>query len=201
VVLHAGGIWLLLPHAVGRSGTETPGTFEVELVNQEAQVKGAPAVQQTQPPPVPQTPPVPQEAKGDLPAPPAPQPQREAPPGPPVTQSSVNLGGSDEDRESLSVTGDNVVPPRPDGLVHNKPPSYPAEAARRHAEGTVGLRVHVTENGTPGWVDIVHSSGDSSLDETARNAVALWRFQPARDHGTAVPFDYQLNVEFKMGDR
>jgi protein TonB len=112
----------------------------------------------------------------------------------------VNLGTADEDQEGLSVTGRNVVPPRPDAAVRNKPPRYPSDAVRRHAEGSVGLRVHVTELGVAAWVEVIASSGDGSLDRAARDAVALWRFQPAQDAGRPVAFDYDFEIRFRMGD-
>jgi protein TonB len=163
-----------------------------------------------QPPPAPELPPepkgvlspaappaTPQQSAPQQEAPPPP-PMQQAPPGPPTPPASVNLGGANEDQEALSVTGDNVVPPRPDARIHNKPPPYPLDAVRRHAEGVVGVRIHVTENGTPGYVDVIHSSGDASLDRSVRDAVMLWRFDPARDHGTPIPFDYTMNFEFSM---
>jgi protein TonB len=96
------------------------------------------------------------------------------------------------------VTGDNVVPPRPDARFHNKAPVYPDDAVRRHAQGVVGVRIHVTETGTPVYVDVIHSSGDASLDNSVREAVMLWRFQPASDHGSPVPFDSPMNFDFSM---
>lgn len=126
------------------------------------------------------------------------QQETRAPPGPPSPPASVNLGNGDEDQDPLSVRGDNVVPAKPDALVHNKPPIYPIDAVRRHAEGTVGVRIHVMESGTPAYVDVLHSSGDASLDQSVREAVMLWRFQPASDHGMPVPFDYVMNFDFNL---
>ncbi len=113
----------------------------------------------------------------------------------------MNLGDADDDQDPLRVTGDNVVPPRPDAVFHNKPPSYPADAARRHHEGIVVVRARVGTAGVPEAVDVVSSSGDASLDRAAREAVQLWRFQPARNKGAAVPFDYEASISFKLDDR
>lgn len=201
VLVHGGVIWVLLPHAGRVPAAAEPAAIEVELVDQAPQVKGTPTEEASEPPPVPPTPDTIIAEKGALPPPPPPSRlPRPAPAGPP-RQSSVNLGGADEDLEGLTVTGQNVVPPRPDATVRNKPPSYPADAVRRRAEGTVGLLVHVAENGVPLGVEVTESSGDGSLDRSAREAVALWRFQPARQHGAAVPFDYELSISFRFGDR
>ena len=204
---HAAVAWLLLPHRAMRASMAEQPPIEVELVDQAPQMKGTPADAPTAPQPSPEmppetppeTPPLRTADTGEAPPPPPPAaPSRLAPPG---RGAAVNLGGADEDLEGLTVTGRNVVPPRPDATVRNKPPSYPADAARRRAEGVVGLLVHVAENGVPLAVEVVGSSGDASLDRSAREAVALWRFQPARSGGAAVPFDYEMNISFRMGDR
>lgn len=216
-VLHGAVFWLLLPPGVARPGVESPPTIEIEMIDQAAEVKGAadasPAPPPTQPPPpAPPAPDLPKEAAGEAvlppPAPPAP-PTQEATPGPPTSLApqapaqhmAVNLGNADEDRDPLLVTGPDVVPPRPDARVRNKPPAYPADAARRGARGTVGLRVRVTETGIPAWVEVVESSGDASLDRSAQEAVSLWQFQPARNGGAAVAFDYDIAIRFTMSGR
>jgi len=48
---------------------------------------------------------------------------------------------------------------------------------------------------------IANSSGAESLDRAARNAVRRWRFTPAQNQGTPVPFDYSLDIRFILGDK
>lgn len=228
LLFHAGLAWMLLPHGSGRPGIEAAPTFEVELVDQAPKQAGAPAppmaqatppVQPTRPPSPPgsavPSPPLPVQAGTEAPSAPehqAPEPalshQEAAEPGPPASPASavprpeaasVHLtAGDDVDQEGLVVTGPNVVPARPDALFHNKPPGYPMDAVRRHAEGRVTLQIHVTEAGTPGWVEVLESSNDPSLDRAAQEAVALWHFQPARNHGVPVPFDIPYSFRFSI---
>ena len=223
LALHGAAVWLLLPHGAARTAADAPPTFEIALVNQPAQTAGAPA--QT-PPPSPSTPPpsppnppepaqpasvAPDQTAPD-PAPPPPTPQQTAaatatptsaatPPKQPAAPAAVvNLSGDDStDQEALNDRGDNVVPPRPDATYINKPPHYPLDAARRRAEGTVTLIIHITEAGIPAGVDIAQSSGDPSLDRSAADAAALWRFQPATDHGVPVPIDLPYRIVFGLG--
>jgi len=188
-----------------------PPMIEIEMVEQAQQEQGRPAT--GSPPPeaaaaAAETKPQPPQDNGDPTPPSAPQPTPPSPPAPPAppsappaTTPAVNLGNADEDQGPLSVTGSIVVPPRPDAVFHNKPPGYPAEAARRRHEGTVLVRARVTEAGVPGQVDVVTSSGDASLDRAARDAVQLWRFEPARSNGMPVPFDYDVNIRFSLSDR
>ena len=219
-MLHAAGLWLLLPHGAGRKaiGLADPPLIEIEMVNEPERQKGQPSPGPTAPPPAPpaeaapdprpQSPPEPErltEPDGVLPPPPSPQaPQAQpTPPAPPgrSAAAAVNLGNSDEDQEALSVTGDNVVPPRPDAVFRNKPPVYPAAAARRGREGVVHIRARVGTGGVPETVQVVGSSGDASLDRAARDAVELWRFEPARNNGVPVPFDYEVSIAFTKGGR
>ena len=65
-------------------------------------------------------------------------------------------------------------------------PVYPLAARKRGIEGTVRLRIEVLPNGEAGQVLITQSSGDESLDDSARNGVRLWRFNPALKGGKAV---------------
>ena len=112
----------------------------------------------------------------------------------------VNLGNADEDRDPLVVTGPDVVPPPPGRPRPQQTPVLSADAARRGAHGTVGLRVRVTESGIPAWVEVVESSGDASLDRSAQEAVSLWQFQPAHaPGGVPVPFDYDIAIHFTIG--
>ena len=207
VLLHGAVLWSLLPHGAGRDGMDHPPPIEVELVDQASLTRGSPAAQApTSPPPPPEARTPPPKDGGAVaaapPPPPPPPPPRPPPPRQAQEQAAaVNLGDSAQDQDDLLVRGTDVVPARPESAFHNKPPAYPAEAARRGAEGTVGLVIHVTEAGTTAWVDVAQSSGDASLDRAAREAVSLWRFQPARAHGAAVPFDYPINIRFTRDTR
>ncbi len=193
--LHA----LLAGLALLRPGALVPDALppiEVVMVQQAAQLQGAAP---TPPAAAAAAPPSPAQAAEQAqvpptaPAPPTPAPRPPAP--------AINLGNGTQDVDPLSVTGENIRPPAPDSRFRNLPPNYPANAARTGAEGTVQLMVHVTASGVPGDVAVVRSSGHSSLDAAAQEAVLLWRFRPARAGGRPVPFDYALNIRFTLGDR
>jgi len=92
----------------------------------------------------------------------------------------------------------DVVPVGPDARYHNRDPVYPPDAARRGEEGTVYLLVHITPLGTAGSVDIVQTSGYPELDDSARDAVLRWHFNPATQGGIAVATDFSLQVRFRV---
>lgn len=73
-------------------------------------------------------------------------------------------------------------------------PEYTPEALAKRAQGTVSLRFKVEADGTVSQANVVTSSGDASLDEAARVAIAKCRFTPATVNGKAqaawVPVQY-----------
>ncbi|MCC6202434.1 MAG: energy transducer TonB [Gammaproteobacteria bacterium] len=74
-----------------------------------------------------------------------------------------------------------VTQPRFDAdYLSNPAPVYPSMSRRLREEGTVTLRVFVNPDGRPGTIEIETSSGFSRLDDAAREAVARWKFVPAR---------------------
>jgi len=186
---------LLWPDGGGGGQAEAP-PVEVELVQQRDATQGATPVTAAASTPVPAPEPVPPDAET------APRPAGSpAPPEVAASAAAVNLGDADESRDSMDVTGRNVVPPGPDSAFRNQPPTYPNDAARLGAQGTVSLLVHVSAQGLPQTVTVAGSSGTASLDRAARNAVRRWHFTPARIQGTPVPFDYSLDIRFILGDR
>jgi len=62
----------------------------------------------------------------------------------------------------------------------NPAPEYPPISRRAGEEGTVRLRVHVSANGLPLEISLAAGSGHPCLDQAAQDAVASWRFVPAR---------------------
>lgn len=62
-------------------------------------------------------------------------------------------------------------------------PNYPADAAAANIQGTVTLRFMVETNGQASASEVVTSSGNTSLDEAARLAIAKCTFTPGTLNG------------------
>lgn len=194
--LHAAVLFLLLPAAARHSdqSIEQP-PIEVELISQVAMNPGDT--------------PSPQQVAAVKTAAPQPATQPFSPSSQPVlapsfqsgthTTPAVNLGDGANLLDALTVTGTHVVPPSPNSY-RNQPPHYPADAARRGIEGTVGLVIHVSAGGIAERVEVVNSSGTDSLDRAAAERLSSWRFTPARDGDRSIPFDYEMNIRFVLGD-
>lgn len=93
-----------------------------------------------------------------------------------------------------------LLAPRFDAAYLNNPaPAYPLQARRRREQGEVRLQVTVGADGLPGRILLVRSSGSEGLDRAAREAVAGWRFVPARRGERNVEATVMVPVVFKLG--
>lgn len=80
----------------------------------------------------------------------------------------------------------------------NRPPEYPRLAARRGLEGTVTVLLEIGVDGLVTRAFVATSSGHAVLDDAALEALAKWRFEPARRFGVAVPGTYRREVVFRL---
>jgi protein TonB len=85
-------------------------------------------------------------------------------------------------------------------LLEMKRPVYPPRCLRMGIEGTVRLRVLVGEDGRPQDAAVRTSSGDTSLDQAALDAVREWRFEPARRDGVPLRAWCIVPITFSLED-
>lgn len=91
------------------------------------------------------------------------------------------------------------VPPAFDAdYLANPAPAYPALSRRLNEEGKVTVRVLVTAEGRAERVEIARSSGYERLDRSALEAVARWRFVPARRGSANVAAFVLVPVRFVL---
>lgn len=121
----------------------------------------------------------------------APAPAETSPPAPPVApappvQKAVPIEQA-------------MTPPRFDAAYLKNPgPLYPNMSRRLREIGTVQLRVRVSADGQPLDIMLAASSGYPRLDDSAKEAVKKWRFQPAMRSGTAIEAWVLVPVEFSL---
>jgi periplasmic protein TonB len=77
-------------------------------------------------------------------------------------------------------------------------PRYPESARRQGVEGTVLLKVRVTEQGRVEAVQLERSTGHPDLDQAAIEAVRRWRFEPAHRGSQAMAVWALIPVAFKL---
>jgi TonB family protein len=81
-------------------------------------------------------------------------------------------------------------------VVHQVRPVYPAEAKRRHIEGTVTLRVVITRTGEIRDVEVL--KGDPLLIPPALSAVKRWRYAPCIINSEPVELRTSLDINFNL---
>lgn len=114
-------------------------------------------------------------------------------------ESAGSSSGSGSGAGSGGGTGSGTKgltsPPR---ILQKVEPRYPESARRDGVEGSVTVKIEIMENGKPGNVWVVGSSGRNELDEAAVKAVERWRFVPARDSVNGQPVVCISTVEIKF---
>ena len=114
---------------------------------------------------------------------------RPAPPSGPAAPSEPNGG---------SRAAGAVSPPGPLDGVRNPEPEYPLINRERGDQGTVVVRLQVSETGQVTEVEIVRTSGHPGLDEAARKAARRWRYRPALRDGVPIPGNIRTAVHFNL---
>lgn len=84
------------------------------------------------------------------------------------------------------------------GFQKTFPPTYPKEAREKGQEGTVLIRLTVTQEGFPWNVAIRKSSGHLLLDEAGRTAVEQWTFTPAKRNGQPIQSVVEIPINFDL---
>jgi len=84
--------------------------------------------------------------------------------------------------------------------LRNPAPAYPALARRLGEEGKLVLRVFVTPEGRPGQIELKSSSGSPRLDQAAQDAVARWKFVPARRGDEVIGAWVLIPIIFNLRD-
>jgi TonB family protein len=82
----------------------------------------------------------------------------------------------------------------------NTPPIYPAIAKLRGYEGVVLVNAEILPDGRVGNTAISKSSGYTILDQSAMEAVKLWKFEPAKKAGKPFAIRVKLPIKFVLHD-
>jgi TonB family protein len=82
----------------------------------------------------------------------------------------------------------------------NTPPEYPAIAKLRGYEGVVLVNAEILPDGRVGNTAISKSSGYTILDQSAIEAVKLWKFEPAKKAGKPFAIRVKLPIKFVLHD-
>jgi len=124
-------------------------------------------------------------------------PVTQAPVAPPIVESPLPAQHVDPVAGPTPAAAHDVAPT---ALAYHTRTriAYPREAAQRHQQGTVILRVLVGVDGLPEQVEIEKSSGWRSLDDAARDAVRRWTFQAGTHNGIPTALWARVPIAFSM---
>ena len=112
------------------------------------------------------------------------------------TPTAVNDKAQEQAQEQAAA---DAVATRPIAQFNScAKPQYPAEALARRVEGTVTLRFRIEPNGSVSQSSVLKSSGDVSLDEAARVAIAKCTFTPATVNGKPQPAWVPVQYVWKL---
>jgi len=84
-------------------------------------------------------------------------------------------------------------------VIRKVEPQYTLEARDAKLEGTVVLSTTVSPVGLATEIKVVRGLG-KGLDEKAEEALRQWRFNPGTDHGTPIPVQATIEMEFRLSD-
>ena len=90
--------------------------------------------------------------------------------------------------------GGDVSAPR---LIYSTDPEFSEEARKAKFQGEVLVHLVVDATGRPTQIRVVRPVG-MGLDEKAREAVAQWKFAPAKKGGVNVPVELNVAVNFQI---
>ena len=110
----------------------------------------------------------------------------------------LEIGPDKSIPDGATGSGPGRLPYRRPELVMLVPPVYPKDAEKKGLEGTVNLRILVTEKGIVDDVEISQSSGHSSMDEAAVKAARRTRFRPAIKNGQRVAMWINYPIQFAL---
>lgn len=113
--------------------------------------------------------------------------------------SDSGAGGEGAGRQGKGAGHGGTGAGEPGAVLRFAPrPAYPAASVRQGEEGRVLCSIHID---TAGWVtrvEVLQSSGHPRLDQAALDALAKWRFLPARTDGRAVACRVPHWVTFRL---
>ena len=77
-------------------------------------------------------------------------------------------------------------------------PKYPRSARRRNVTGSVDISFLVKEDGTVTDLVVLDSTPGNTFDQSARDAVVQWRFEPPLENGERVQKQTAVRLAFAL---
>ena len=114
-------------------------------------------------------------------------------PSQPVAGLASGLVGSASRQPVAPSSGSDV---KPATLISSVPPVYPQMAKTQRVTGAVTIDALIDASGHVASMAIV--SGPALLQESAKDALSHWKYEPAQLHGKPVPMHMKVTIQFKL---
>jgi TonB family protein len=114
-------------------------------------------------------------------------------PSQPVAGLASGLVGSASRQPVAPSSGSDV---KPATLISSVPPIYPQMAKTQRITGAVTIDALIDANGHVAAMAVV--SGPALLQESAKDALSHWKYEPAQLHGKPVPMHMKVTIQFKL---
>ena len=89
--------------------------------------------------------------------------------------------------------------PTPQDIRENRSPAYPLISKTLNEQGTVGLKIALSQSGTVMGAVVERTSGFQRLDDAAVDYVkAQWHYQPRVQARRDIPAEMRIDVTFKL---
>jgi protein TonB len=114
----------------------------------------------------------------------------------PPTPNAITLPSRPDEAATTALA--SAAPAQAIAATHTIP-EYPPVSRRLGEQGTLTLKITITEQGAVSDAKLESSSGFARLDEAAMEWVkAHWRYRPAMQRGKTVPSIVLAEVTFKL---
>jgi TonB family protein len=114
-------------------------------------------------------------------------------PSQPAAGLASGLMGSASRQPVAPSSGSDV---KPATLISSMPPIYPQMAKTQRVTGAVTIDALIDATGHVAGMAII--SGPALLQESAKNALSHWKYEPAQLHGKPVPMHMKVTIQFKL---
>jgi TonB family protein len=105
---------------------------------------------------------------------------------------------SSEEIESVDAGPNAIQQPV---CLNRRDPKYPLGAVIGNVAQPIVVRVLIDKDGSVRHPRLVNTTAAPTLVYAATEAVKKWQFQPASVDGKPCPMDFELTVNFQMGDQ